>query len=523
MHMPLALTLSYLYVHWHCHDSKPSRYAAIMSFMNIWVWDGNNEDRFPQFQTDILLGWVKNEDREVRAMAFIAAILMVIRHGNKLPKSFTDKFEEWAEDEVLREEFIEVQKYFLTSITGLKMQKKLRDEVIDKMQREQMIIREKLGMEDDEEVRMEIAEEGQKRMMPYVQKINDLVKDGIDMNLNIFASLHGLDIFKTAANWFVDYDINHPKLEGLGEKKQLAYNLFAHAELCDLDKYALTSVVDKIVSADNAQQLTQQLNEKIPEAELEAHLKNERQRNAYRYAFQTLLRFFQFSPWKKEVANPFIMEPFLTDYSILAPMITDKFLLETSKLLIRNSFYNRPATYLRSWMQRNGETEEVLRLLAHCDKHNGDNAERLECLLKLEKTNPEDMRLKQEVGLCLINEKRYEEALQRFFHLEVTENYLHGSARAIAWCSLMTGNISRAQRYYHKLLEWDGGPSWEDLLNAGHCTWVNGDPIEASKLYSQYLAIQQDDLNAFDDDYATLIALGLSADDISLMRDTISV
>lgn len=521
--MPLSLALSYLYIYWHCHDGKPSRYAALVSFMNIWVWDGKDENHFPKFQADRLMEWIDNEDRQTRAIVLVAAVLMVIRYGHKLPKSFTDKFEEWAENDILKDELIEVQKFFLTSITGLRMQKKLQEEVINKIQKEQIIIREKLGMEDDEDARLEIAEEGNKKIMPYVQKINDMVKDGIDMNLGVFASLHKLDFFKELSHWFIDYDINNPKLEDIGEKRKLAYTLFAHAELCDLDKYALTFVVNKVAAADNIQQLSKQVIEQIPEAELEATLADERQRNAYRYTFQTLLRFFHFSPWRKEVANPFAMEPFLTDHNILAPMITDKFLLETSKLLIRNSFYSRSAMYLRSWMQRNGETEETLKLLALCDKHNGDNAERLVCLLKLEEMNPEDMRLKQEVGLCLINEKRYEEALKRFFHLEVTENFLHGSARAIAWCSLMTGNTDRANRYYRKLLEWEGGPSWEDLLNAGHCTWKNGDPIEASRLYSQYLALSKDELRAFDNDYDTLLLLGLSADDISLMRDTISV
>ena len=87
---------------------------------------------------------------------------------------------------------------------------------------------------------------------------------------------------------------------------------------------------------------------------------------------------------------------------------------------------------------------------------------------------------------------------------------------------MMTGNMTRAKRYYQKLMDWEGGPSWEDLLNAGHCAWLNRDPVEASKLYHKYLSIHKDELRAFDNDRDTLINLGLSADDISLMRDTIA-
>lgn len=522
--MPLSLLLSYLFIDWHVRDGKPSKYAAYITFMNIWMWDGKDNAYFPELQAKLLIKWAEHEDRQIRAIALSGAVLMVVRHADKLPGFFIDAFSQWAEKEQLKEEFIEVQKFLITSITGLKMQKKLHDEVFDKIHKEQQIMREKLGMEDDEDIRMEIAEEGNKRMMSFVQKLNTMMQDGVDMNIGNFATLHRMEFFKELKNWFMDFDINHPQLQSLGEKKKIAETLFGNAEMCDLDKYAFASVVDKIAVADTlSKQIPQQVFDKLPEDELKAHLNNERQRNAYKYTFQTLFRFFQFSPWKEQTVNPFRLGPFLSDHTILAPMITDKFLWESARLFIKNSFYSHPATYLRSWMQRNGQTDEALELLAYCYKYLGETGERLECLLELEKRHPDNMRMVQEVGLCLIQEKRYEEALKRFFHLEVTDNYLHGSARAIAWCSMMTGNMTRARRYYQKLMDWEGGPSWEDLLNAGHCAWLNGDPVEASKLYHKYLSIQKDDLTAFDNDCDTLMTLGLSADDISLMRDTIAM
>jgi tetratricopeptide (TPR) repeat protein len=521
--MPLSILLSYLYLQWQCKDGKPSRYAALITFMNIWMWDGKEESFFPQTQARKLFEWVESDDRQIRAVALSGAVLMAVRYGEKMPKEFLDMFQHWADNELLKEEFIEVQKYLLMSITGLKMQKKLHEEVFDKMHKEQQILREKLGLTDDEEERMEIAEEGNKKMMSYVQKMNTMIQDGIDMNIGTFAALKGMEFFKELRNWFIDFDINHPGLDTLGEKKKLANALFGHAELCDLDKYALTSVINKIASVEAMnQQLPPEVLEQMGTGGMKEKVAMERQHNAYRYTFQTLFRFFQLSPWKDETTNPFRLGPFLTDHNILAPLVTDDFLWENSNLFIRNSFYSHPATYLRTWMARNGQTNEALELLAHCHKHLGDTRSRLECLLELEKRNPEDMRLVQETGLCLVHEKRFDEALQRFFHLEVTEHYLRGSARAIAWCSIMTGNIARAGRYYKKLLEWQGGPSWEDLLNAGHCAWLAGDPVEASALYQRYLSMHKDNLMAFDNDHDTLLSLGFTADDIRLMRDTVN-
>lgn len=520
--MPLSIQLSYLYLQWQCQDGKASRYAALITFLNIWMWDGRDNLYYPESQVRKLSEWVNSEDRQVRAIALSGAVLMALRYGERLPKSFLDKFSQWADNELLRQEFIEIQKFLFTSVMGLKMQKKIHEEIFDKMHKEQQILREKLGMAEDEETKYEIAEEGNKRMESHIQKLNSMVQDGIDMNIGTFAALKGIDFFKELKNWFVDFDIDHNQLQFLGNKRIIANALFGHAELCDIDKYALASAINKISSVDSMQQqLPPEIFKQMNKADVAEGVLKERQDNAYRYTFQTLFRFFQFSPWKDEIANPFRLGPFLTDHSMLAPMISDSFLLQTSKLFIRNSFYSHSATYLRSWMHRNGRTDEALELLAHCDKYLTENQERLQCLLELEKRNPNNLRLIQETGLCLIQEKRYQEALERFFHLEVTENHLHGSARAIAWCSLMTGNIKRAKRYYQKLLKWDGGPSWEDFLNAGHCSWLSGDPVEASSLYSKYLATKKDNLTAFDNDYETLISLGLTANDIKLMRDTI--
>lgn len=522
--MPLSLELSYLYIDWFCHDGKPSRYAVLLHFLNIWLWDGKDDNLFPTRQSDFLLDMVENEDRVIRANALSCIVLLTMKFGDRLPKTVTDKFVLWAENNVLNEEFIEVQKFLLATISGQKKQKKLRDEVIEKMHKEQQTMRDRLGMADDDDERMEIAEEGNKRMMSYAQKLNDMVQEGVDMNLGTFASLRGLDFFKDLKNWLIDFNINHPKLQELGEKKAMADALFGHAELCDLDKYALASIVGKISAAESiSQNLPEQLTNQLTGENAQAILRDERERNAYRYVFQTLFRFFSLSPWSEEVQNPFLLGPFLTDYSTLAPMVTDSFLKESARQFMSYGFYSHPAVYLRSWMHRNGQSDEALEMLAYCDKQLGENKERLLCLLELEKRHPDDMRLIRETGLSLIHEKRYEEALQRFFHLEVKENYLHGSARAIAWCSLMTGNLARAGRYYKKLLSWEGGPGWEDLLNAGHCAWLNGDPIEASSLYSRYLDMHNDELEAFDNDHDILMSLGLSADDISLMRDTIAI
>lgn len=125
------------------------------------------------------------------------------------------------------------------------------------------------------------------------------------MNLGTFASLRGLDIFKDLRNWLIDFNINHPGLQDLGDRKQMAEALFSHAELCDLDKFALTSIVSKISPTEAvAPEMPAQLANQLKGEHAQTILRDERQRNAYRYVFQTLTRLFRLSPWSKELSDP---------------------------------------------------------------------------------------------------------------------------------------------------------------------------------------------------------------------------
>lgn len=77
--MPLSLLLSYLFIDWHVRDGKPSKYAAYITFMNIWMWDGKDNAYFPELQAKLLIKWAEHEDRQIRAIALSGAVLMVVR------------------------------------------------------------------------------------------------------------------------------------------------------------------------------------------------------------------------------------------------------------------------------------------------------------------------------------------------------------------------------------------------------------------------------------------------------------
>ena len=368
--MPLSLQLAYLYTKWYTDDGFPDRYSAYIHFLTLWLWDGKDISLFPTTQAKDLIDMSRNVTRQTRSVALIGITMLVMRFGDRLPQFVKDAFVQWAEKDHLREEFIEVQKYYITSVTGLQIQKKLHDEVFVQLQKEQQILRDKLGMTDDEETRMELTEEGNKKMQSFAKRLSNLAKDGIDMNVSTFGQLRSIDFLKDLENWFIDFEITHPELKQLGDKLPLAKALFNHAELCDLDKYAMSLMIDKLQTPENLlkQLPVDLLNRMQDDFDVRDAYLEEREDNAYRYTFQTLFRFFLYSPWASELVNPFKMEPFLADYSILSPIIGDKFLLESAKLFVQNSFYNHAKAHLRSWIQRNRRINPCFHLTCRkCD------------------------------------------------------------------------------------------------------------------------------------------------------------
>ena len=253
-------------------------------------------------------------------------------------------------------------------------------------------------------------------------------------------------------------------------------------------------------------------------------------RFSYRNVFQTMYRLFNYSPWHNMLENPFNFGPYLSDTSMLMPILTDDFLWNAAQWFARYGMYTHPAMYLRTLLTHNGERQEWMRLLVDCDRHLGETKEQLTLLQKLEKMDPQDISIAQQLGIVLTYMGEYEQALPHLFHADVVES-THDTTRAIAWCSLMTKNVKRSERYYRRLLNWEGGPKWEDLLNAGHSAWLSGNPERAGILYTKALTQKaagkslttEQFLLPLTNDIPYLKQLGFPTEDIDLMCKRISL
>ena len=151
----------------------------------------------------------------------------------------------------------------------------------------------------------------------------------------------------------------------------------------------------------------------------------------------------------------------------------------------------------------------------------GQPNEALNLLLEAEKNNADNLSLQIQIGDCLVDLKRYDEALTRFFKVDYLKPDYPKAWRAIGWCAFLAGRYDRSIEYYDKLLS--NKPSANDCLNAGHAYLIYHNIQRAVSLYRQCQSIMgKDEFEAeFDKDRAILVSKGISEQDLPLLLDLI--
>ena len=162
-----------------------------------------------------------------------------------------------------------------------------------------------------------------------------------------------------------------------------------------------------------------------------------------------------------------------------------------------------------------------MRHSAQCLRILGNPEEAPSLLLEAEKNNQDNLSLQIQIGDCLVDLKRYDEALTRFFKVDYLKPDYSKAWRAIGWCAFLAGRYDRATEYYDKLLA--GKPSANDCLNAGHVYLINHNIQRAVSLYRQCgIMMGKDEFEAeFNKDRTILMSKGISEQDFPLILDLI--
>ena len=140
--------------------------------------------------------------------------------------------------------------------------------------------------------------------------------------------------------------------------------------------------------------------------------------------------------------------------------------------------------------------------------------------------DPDNYPLLMSAGECLLSCKRYEEALQKFYHAQYLNPGNKDSLRAVAWTELLLKNYEKAKSYYEIILNDIEEVDINDYLNAAHGALASGDFKSALCLYKTF--VEKNDnkditklVIAFRDDSEIIKQLGIKTSDLRLIVDKI--
>ena len=399
-----------------------------------------------------------------------------------------------------------------------------------------------------------------------LMQMSELQMEGADVYMSTFSNLKNYPFFREIHNWFRVFSMDQPDVrKALGDdtlSSTIGKSMLASGIFCNSDKYSIALTFSQIPRGQR-DLLTGQINEEALES-MEENATSSSPASATetflaRQYTHDLYRFFNLFSRRHEFHNPFdgnlnlltgspvslLLQTTESEQTIAAwllqknyfdeavqafrlmestnhPYSTDyRFYQQMGYALQRTQSYKEALEAYRRSDILQPDNNWTLRHSAQCLRILGQPEESLKLLLQAEKNSADNLSLQIQIGDCLVDLKRYEEALTRFFKVDYLKPDYPKAWRAIGWCAFLAGRTDRSIEYYDKLIS--GKPTGNDCLNAGHVHFVDGNIQRAVALYRQSrkaLGAEQFETE-FKKDLPILIKKGVSRQDIPLLLDLI--
>lgn len=488
----------------------------------------------------------------IRMLVAVAFTLYTYRKRLFAYPVITSKLKDLCNNPRFTTDMQNLQKLIIESLSTHEVDRKMREEIIPAMLKSHNFNPEKFGIDSLEEISESNPE--WKNFEQQVGKLAELEAAGADIYYSTFSTLKRYPFFNNAANWLYPFEENHPGIPKQIRKtglKGIANALLKSDMLCDSDKYSFCMLTTQMTDGQVNMIISQ-----LPEMGGYDTAIAQTSESTCRNYLRNLFRFFYLYSGKSKPANPFETDMSLLDCNELAEAFKDKteinkisayaikkgkYDMAISFLLLsetkgfadsevyqelgfcyqkKKSYFDAIAAYEKA-NALSGDSKWTLQHLAQTNRIVGNYKDALNYYRLLETAKGEDAKIAFRCGECLVHLESYDDAMHEFFKAEYLNPDMTAATRAIAWCSILTDDIKQARKYYDKLLlkEEQG----EDLLNAGHAAWIDGDTKAAVELYSRaYAELKREEfLKRMQSDKEILKTHGISNYDITFMSDIV--
>ena len=467
----------------------------------------------------------------------------------------------------IKERMLKVQMALLLCRETKEIDRRMREEFIPTMLRNPKLgdlMREELERDDVSPDWNEWIEKPE--IKDKLMKMTELQMEGADVYMSTFSNLKNYPFFREIHNWFRVFSMDQPDvMKAFGNEgvaSAIGKSMLSSSVFCNSDKYSFALTFSQIPREQREMlsgQLTDEALDAIEEKASGPSPAGVTETNSARQYAYDLYRFFNLFSRRHEFRNPFESNlNLLTDNPLSILLQTDDSMQAIASWLIGKHYYEEAVLAYRLMestvhpystdyrfyqqmgyaLQRTRQYEDALEAYRRADILQSDNGwtlrhtaqcyrltahpqEALELLLQAEKRNPDDLSLQIMIGDCLVDLKRYDEALTRFFKVDYLKPDYPKAWRAIAWCAFLAGRYDRSIEYYKRLL--DTRPTGNDCLNAGHAYLVDGNIQMAVAMYRrsrQSLGAEQF-AKEFYKDETLLVERGIADMDIPLLLDLI--
>ncbi|NDV59819.1 tetratricopeptide repeat protein [Bacteroides sp. 519] len=503
-----------------------------------------------------------------RAMVGLVFALQIYHQRLHLYPEIVARLSMMNEDPRFAEALSRIQIQMIRSQETVKIDKKMREEIIPEMIKSANISRMKLDFDDNDDeandhnpdwaFNIENSALGDK-----LREMSELQMEGADVYMSTFSQLKNYPFFKNISNWFYPFDKAHSSVVkelGNANDNSILELILGSGFFCDSDKYSMCFTImhlPKMQRDAMAAQLSDQQMNMVMDEHKSAEMKklNERDDIVSNQYIHNLYRFFKLYPRRHEFHDIFNEPLRLHTYDILKPILEKPhYLRNLADYYFRKEYYSAAADIYTKLIGLIGDDAELYQKIGYCmqkekkyeqaisaylraDMMKPDNIwtnkhlatcyrssrqfeKALEYYKKIEEIEPENKSLLFNIGSCLAELGKDDEALNYFFKLDFIDPTSMKTWRAIAWCSFISGKLEQAEKYYKKILKHK--PQASDYMNAGHVAWVMGNMEKTIELYTKSIeAIHGHQLfiTMFNKDRSVLIQQGIKKDDIPLMLD----
>lgn len=556
---------------------QPNIVATCMSALFLHL-----TEMFDYERLNLLLLYCQSETPLLRQRALVSAVMAIIRHAERLadfPK-IQMQLAALAEEPRFVNELCELQTQLFLTLESRNAERKMREEIIPDLLKSNRFRATKFGFEEVDPALTQEDENPDWKQQMEEQKIdkrmNELMQmqqDGLDLYMGTFSTLKHYPFFQAEMNWFYPFDPQRDEIKDVllnkDGKPSLVFNSFLNSgTLCDSDKYSFCFIA-RLIPPQQLKMIETKIGEAMngeDESIVEKLLKpDEISASELRKTYlQDLYRFFKLHTRHIDFYDPFENNLYLMDVPQLAWMLDSvdslhrlaNFMLHwkyytnalrlfqqlaaksnaTAEIFQKMGYccqmeknYTRAIGYYRQSDILNPDVAWTLRHTAQCYRHIGQTEQALQCYLKLETMEPDNLNLLMLSGECQVLMKQYDEAFARFFKVDYLDTKSLRAARAIAWCSFLTGKLDQTEKYYKRILSQSPNANADDWLNAGHTAWANQDIKMAISRYTQYLRLtagtngNRPQTVNFDADRKELNEKGITDEDIEIMQDYLRI